>query len=408
MCGTDIASAPVNKNSSLPSSNGLPSVNATRTSTPTLHPHSFINLEQGDPTVFESYWKKMGDKCTVVIKGSDLLSYMTDLSNVCWFMLPELRDAIERLHRVVGNAVTDGKYIVVGTGSTQLFQAALFALSSPDNAQPLSVVAAAPYYSEYPEEVDYLRSGLYKWAGDAHVFDKDGGAYIEVVTSPNNPDGSLREPVVKGGKGKLIHDLAYYWPHYTPINHMADYNIMNFTLSKCTGHAGSRIGWAIVKDKEVAKKMTRFIQMSSIGVSRESQRRAAKIMEVICESYENVMHMRSDKFFDHSKAVMTERWDKLKKVVEQSEVFSLENYPKSCCYFTGEITETQPAFAWLKSKNGIDDCESCLRGLKILSRGGIRFGADPKYARLSMLSREDQFNEFLRRLSNVRGISNGH
>ena len=98
---------------------------------------------------------------------------------------------------------------------------------------------------QYPEETDFLRSGLYKWGGDAYAYDKEG-PYIEVVTSPNNPDGRIREAVVKsqfGDQGKLVYDLAYYWPQYTPITRTADYGIMYFTFSKGTGHAGSRIGW---------------------------------------------------------------------------------------------------------------------------------------------------------------------
>ena len=42
--------------------------------------------------------------------------------------------------------------------------------------------------------------------------------------------------------GILIHDLAYYWPQYTPISSPANYDLMLFTLSKSTGHAGMRIG----------------------------------------------------------------------------------------------------------------------------------------------------------------------
>ncbi|KAF5940085.1 hypothetical protein HYC85_021252 [Camellia sinensis] len=136
----------------------------------------------------------------------------------------------------------------------------------------------------YPEVTDFLRSGLYKWAGDANAFDKDG-PYIEFVTSPNNPDGTIREAIVKGyGGGKLVHDLAYYWPQYTPITSCAHHDIMLFTFSKCTGHAGSRIGWALVKEKEVARRMIKFMEVSTIGVSKESQVRAAKILGVISDS----------------------------------------------------------------------------------------------------------------------------
>lgn len=94
----------------------------------------------------------------------------------------------------------------------------------------------------YPPVTDYLRSALFKWAGDAATFDPERAPYIEMVTSPGNPDGKINHAVVEGGTGHVMHDLAYYWPHYTPITEAADYDIMLFTLSKSTGHAGTRIG----------------------------------------------------------------------------------------------------------------------------------------------------------------------
>lgn len=95
---------------------------------------------------------------------------------------------------------------------------------------------------EYKDAIGILQSRLFQWGGDAALYDENE-PYIEVVTSPNNPDGTLRVPVAKSAaEGKLIHDLAYYWPHYTPITHQADHDVMLFTFSKCTGHAGSRIG----------------------------------------------------------------------------------------------------------------------------------------------------------------------
>lgn len=97
----------------------------------------------------------------------------------------------------------------------------------------------------YPVVTDYLRSALFHWAGDATTFKQRSGneeAYIELVTSPNNPDGRIQHAVVNG-TGPVIHDLAYYWPHYTPITAPADHDLMLFTVSKCTGHAGTRIGY---------------------------------------------------------------------------------------------------------------------------------------------------------------------
>ncbi|XP_062109483.1 L-tryptophan--pyruvate aminotransferase 1 [Humulus lupulus] len=388
-------------------------------SSPSSSTDVVLNLDHGDPTVYESYWKRIGEKCTVVIKGSELMSYISDVRKPCWFLEEKFESVIKRLHRLTGNAVVDDRYVVVGTGSTQLFQALLYAITTTDaslggtgggpDQLPVPVVCAAPYYSQYAEETDYLRSGLYKWAGDAYAFDKDG-PYIEVVTSPNNPDGTTREAVVihNGDQGKVLYDMAYYWPQYTPITRPADHDIMYFTFSKSTGHAGSRIGWALVKDEAIARKMTKFIELSSIGVSKDSQIRAAKIMEVICEDYQDFKHhQNSNHFFEYARKLMENRWKRLREVVARSNVFSLPKYSQEYCLFHGECTESYPAFAWLKCKEeGVEDCEKLLQEYKILGRGGKRFGSDPSYARVSILSREEVFQQFLERLEIIKGNTN--
>ncbi|KAA3454957.1 tryptophan aminotransferase-related protein 2 isoform X1 [Gossypium australe] len=330
-----------------------------------------INLDHGDPTMYESYWQKKGDETTVVIPGWQFMSYFSDATRLCWFLEPEFAKQIVRLHNVVGNAVTENRHIVVGTGSTQLFQAALYALSPCAEAEPISVVSAAPYYSSYPLITDCLKSRLYKWAGDARSF-RENGPYIELVTSPNNPDGFARRSVVNGSEGILIHDLAYYWPQYTPISSPANYDLMLFTVSKSTGHAGMRIGWALVKDEDVARKMTKYIEINTIGVSKDSQVRAAKILK------------------------------QLREAVQQSGLFSVSDFPPQLCMFLNRVFEPQPAFAWIKCEGDIEDCESFLRGKKILTRGGKHFGVSPKYVRISMLDRDKNYETFVRRLSTIR------
>lgn len=360
-----------------------------------------IDLDVGDPTMYEKYWQQMGDKITVVISGWQYISYFSDVRNLCWFLEPEFANAVIRLHQVVGNAVTEDRYIVVGTGSSQLYQAVLYALSPTDTSEPISVVSAAPFYMSYPLMTDYLKSGLYKWDGDAYKF-KSNNSYIELVTSPNNPDGSTRQAVVKREKGILIHDLAYYWPQYTPISFPADYDIMLFTVSKSTGHAGTRIGWALVKDEEIAKKMTKFIEINTIGVSKDSQVRAAKILHAVSDGYEHVGNgVESEKFFEYGYSLMVNRWKELRAAVNESGLFSLPEFASGICSFSRRVFEPQPAFAWLKCEGEIEDCESFLRGHKILTRGGKHFGVSPKYVRISMLDRHEKFSIFTKRLSKI-------
>lgn len=85
----------------------------------------------------------------------------------------------------------------------------------------------------------------YRWSGttaqwaNASLSSADG--FIEFVTSPNNPDTRLCKPVL-GGSAAAIVDHAYYWPHFTHIPAPSDEDVMMFTMSKLSGHAGSRFG----------------------------------------------------------------------------------------------------------------------------------------------------------------------
>ncbi|XP_010906846.1 tryptophan aminotransferase-related protein 2 [Elaeis guineensis] len=368
---------------------------------PPVSKDSVVDLEFGDPTMYESFWKGMGDRGTITIPSWQTISYFSDATNLCWFLEPEFAQEIRRLHNLVGNAVTEDRRIIVGTGSSQLLQAAVYALSPSDAPEPISVVSAVPYYSSYEPLMNHLRSGLFRWAGDACTF--KGDSYIELVCSPRNPDGFLSQAVLKSDGGKTIHDLAYYWPQYTPITGPADHDIMIFTFSKSIGHAGSRIGWALVKDTAVARKMVKFLEISTIGVSKVSQIRAATILKVVSDSYENPIPGNQDKVFAFGRHLLANRWKKLREIVEASGIFSLPEFPSETCKFTGETAEILPGFAWLKcEKEGIEDCASFLRSHKIIARGGRFFGAEPKFVRVSMLDRDETFDLFIERLSSIR------
>lgn len=97
----------------------------------------------------------------------------------------------------------------------------------------------------YETQTDFFQNKNYKFEGDAYLMKNASYAntnVIEFVTSPNNPDGNLREAVCEGANVRAIYDHAYYWPHFTAIPSPADEDVMIFTISKLTGHAGSRFG----------------------------------------------------------------------------------------------------------------------------------------------------------------------
>ncbi|CAM6126897.1 unnamed protein product [Calypogeia fissa] len=374
-----------------------------------------VDVGQGDPTMFEKYWLHNGDSCTTEILGWQQLSYYAT-SKQFFFVQTELDQAIRALHDVVGNAVTEDRHIIIGVGSTQLLHAALYALSSPTRSTPLSVVSVVPYYSAYPMQTDLLRSGLYRWAGDAVKFKQTSvdDAYIELVTTPSNPTGETRHPVVNGTGGAVVHDLAYYWPHYVPITAPADGDLMLFTLSKNTGHAGTRIGWAIVTDLEVAQKMAKFIELNSIGVSKDAQIRTTQILRAVAKAYEVggddgivdvrtmseavEVHMEKQGLFHFGASEMAYRWQRLRSALASGVRFSLlpEFEPALCTFFRQKRSAT-PAFAWLRCDLE-EDCEEYLRLHGILTRSGVYFGADASFVRISMVDRRSSFEILVDRL----------
>ncbi|KAI4352767.1 hypothetical protein L6164_006988 [Bauhinia variegata] len=172
----------------------------------------------------EPFWVKNTASSSIVVVGWHRLSYEFSDGSL---NLEELKTQIRKVHAKVGNTKIDGTYIIFGAGAIQLLHAAVHALSAHDSVSTAKFITSTPYY---PGDTS-------KWKKDA-----EDSSFIELVTSPNNPDGELRKAVLQGSNAKTIHDLAYYWPHFTPVPSPADEDLMIFTLSKLTGHAGSRFG----------------------------------------------------------------------------------------------------------------------------------------------------------------------
>ena len=94
----------------------------------------------------------------------------------------------------------------------------------------------------YKIQTELFESVNFKFEGDTSLWKNSsdtGTDMIEFVTSPNNPDGQLKKAVLHGPHAKAIYDRAYYRPHFTPIPAPANEDVMIFTLSKLTDHAGS-------------------------------------------------------------------------------------------------------------------------------------------------------------------------
>ncbi|EMS62345.1 Alliin lyase 1 [Triticum urartu] len=308
-------------------------------------PDCTVDADSGDPMFLEPYWMRHAEASAVVVSGWHRMSYRATDG---LFQSVELERCIRRLHRAVGNAVADDKQIVFATGSMQLINALVYALSPDSNSgSTANVVATTPYYP----------------------------------------------PVVVGSSAILDH--AYFWPHFTHIPAPSDADVMLFTTSKLSGHASSRFGWALIRDEKVAKRVNDYIMQNTMGASRDTQLRMLAIFKTILAN----LHGKEDIFaFGHD--VMTAKWRKLSAVVSRSRRISLQNIPPQYCTYFDKIREPSPAYAWVKCEREEDsDCSDVLLKAKIITRSGVWNDASSRYTRISLIKSQDDFDLLLERIT---------
>ncbi|MQL75567.1 hypothetical protein Taro_007952 [Colocasia esculenta] len=367
-----------------------------------LQPNCSADADSGDPLFLEPYWMRNAEGSAVVLSGWHRMSYNADGRP---YMTRELERHIRILHRLVGNAATDGKYMVFGGGSTQLLNAALHALAPDNSSTPASVVSTIPYYPAYRTQTQFWKSKVFEWKGATSDWVNSTEAstkdFIEFVTSPNNPDGRWQDPVLGGAA--VIQDRAYYWPHYAAIKTPVDDDVMLFTISKVTGHAGSRFGWALIKDETVYNRTQEYMDLNSLGISRETQLRALKLIKVMISK----IKVRGD-IFRSGYALTRDRWAKLSAVVSSSDRFSLQNLSPEYCNYFRTSRDPSPAYAWLKCERAADrDCYAVVTAGGIIPRRGTLFGADSSYVRLSLIRSQDDFDLMLQRMKELASKSQG-
>ncbi|KAJ3695037.1 hypothetical protein LUZ60_000414 [Juncus effusus] len=350
------------------------------------------DVDSGNPLFLEPYWKQHAASSAVVISGWHRMSYVTTDT----FMSLELEKHIRLLHEAVGNAVTKDKYLIFGTGSTQLINAMIYALSPENSSSPASIVATPPFYPMYKSQTDMFNGREYEWEGITSNWENSTVSnFIEFVTAPNNPDGLMHEPVLGGSS--VIYDHAYYWPHFSAISYSADEDVMLFSGSKSSGHASSRFGWALISDEKVFEKATLYMQMNSMGVSRDTQLRILKIIKSMLSQIGG-----DEDIFKFGFNTMKERWSKLNSVINSTTRFSLQLLsPKYCMYFK-KIRDPSPAYAWLKCENEEEtDCSEVLMKGGIISRGGSAFNYSTRYTRLSLIKTNDDFEMLLNKMKTL-------
>ncbi|XP_052117847.1 tryptophan aminotransferase-related protein 4-like [Arachis duranensis] len=102
-----------------------------------------VSCSGGELNIFEPFWREHARKSSVLVSGWHRMRYnYSDGSSIS----PLLVKNIRKLHEIVGNAITNERYIVFGSGSTQLINAAVYALSHKSSLlDPAKVLNTSPY-----------------------------------------------------------------------------------------------------------------------------------------------------------------------------------------------------------------------------------------------------------------------
>jgi aspartate/methionine/tyrosine aminotransferase len=295
-----------------------------------------------------------------------------------------LNKAIRTLHDVAGNAETKDYTIVLGSGGTQLIAAATWAFTQLANQQGIPTVevfAKTPYYGGYKGWANTYPSVTR--FNDSYV-QPDPTRIIEFVNVPRNPTGSVNFTAHYSASKYIAHDMVYYWPSLLEPKTLikAKENVMIFSLSKLSGHAATRFGWALVKDPKVASLMAAFIGHVMIHTSIEGQFRALRVIQHISDQ---------PSFFTYIRTKMQKRWEQLLAVFNekdpQQQKYAVESVP-------GQF------YVWLHCKQPNVNCYDFLYKHHIVGWEGQDFGIKEKglYVRMEMVVRDSTFSLILKRL----------
>ncbi|KAJ0873800.1 putative alliinase, pyridoxal phosphate-dependent transferase, major domain-containing protein [Helianthus annuus] len=175
---------------------------------------------------------------------------------------------------------------------------------------------------------------------------------------------------------------------------------MIFSLSKLTGHAGTRFGWAIIKDKVLYDKVLNYIYLANAGISKDTQLRVLKVLKV-------AMKADGKPFFEFAYNQMSDRWNRLTSVFSKSTRFSIQPRHPLHCNFFHQTRQPSPAYAWVRCERQEDnDCAAVLKAGKIIGQSGSTFSAKDRYARLSLIKSQDDFELLMQRLTELVSLEN--
>lgn len=336
--------------------------------------------------LIEEWWKQHNIRITYRI---------TDFTQYYLKGVKELEKYIRALHQEVAPHQSLDQYqLVLGLGATQIIHAAIYAAcvgharrsSHADHLdlERLYFTHQTPGFLDSKEMIETLHQMNARWIDCEHAHEVNRHDLVEIVTFPNNPDGKILKPVTDAHR--IIKDCVNNWPFYLtamPGEYMRETLdnewIIVFSLAKILSFSGSRVGYAFVKDLDVAHNMRHFIIRDTHGTASDGQIHCLFALKYLLE--QDKLH----EYIDWITQQMVERWERLRDAMQATDM---------------QLLNEQGPNAWVKTPT---TAENYLRKkYRIVATYGPEYGVNDKYARISMTCSNNEYEEMLRRFRNLK------
>jgi len=345
-----------------------------------------IDASSGNPFLQEEFWLNQDATLQAVetpydyrLPYQNTLQGIFDKNNNSTFG-GEINLAIRNVHNKFNNLVVNDSYIVFTSGGTQGIVAAIYSLCAAYN-MTFTLFAQVPYYSAYPYPCPSLFPQCCTFSSDLSL--PPSTNIVEMVTHPNNPDGTLREKFYQNST--WIQDIVYYWPHLTAANITPrEAPISIVSLTKFAGFAGTRFGWLVINDINVALAASNYVRMQNLHVSAEAAQRALKILNFFNS-------MEGDNLVSYVKSKLSYRWQMLEQIFSNSSL----NLP----FVRVGIPYTWYLFLQCTEMTDGKNCQQMLLAYQISGRDGSLFG-NPGHVRVSLAMHDYAFEQMVLYLQN--------
>jgi len=315
-----------------------------------------FNLNES-PKIFNSFWEKQRG-------GVDTIFDPVKYNEYPEYSDRKLFHSIRKLHSLENNAITNGRKILLGYGCSHLITVVIWVHLIYYNVNVL--FAQSPFYYRYKKIYPFfkaLKPDLI-WTDDlteAKELKKSGKIILEFVTSPNNPDSTIRKKMIGD---YCFYDAVYNWSFYTSHVQIYDEDIVLYSASKAVGMAGQRIGWALIKDINFYKRCLDIIKFTTDFISLISREQVRRGIDYVVQTYPIFQTYMTNKY--------KKRWNSIEKLT-----IYLNNY------LPITLVNHDGPYALLKTSHNVNLEKYLQQKIGINTKSAVIFGLDKRSVRIN-------------------------